>query len=67
VLDSPRPHAKFKDYAYNEIRYRALAQARPDEAAALMASAEQAIEEKYRLYEEMAGWAPTRFPPVASA
>ncbi len=61
VLDSPRPHVKFRDYAYNEIRYRALAQSRPEEAAKLLASAEQAINEKYRLYEDMAGWAPNRF------
>jgi len=64
VLDSPRPQAKFRDYAYNEIRYRALAQSRPEEAAALLAAAEQAIAEKYRLYEDMAGWAPTRFAAV---
>jgi len=67
VLDSPRPRVKFRDYAYNEIRYRALAQSRPEEAAALLAAAEQAIAEKYRLYEEMAGWVPTRFAPTGSA
>jgi pyruvate-ferredoxin/flavodoxin oxidoreductase len=67
VLDSPRPRTKFRDYAYNEIRYRALAQARPEEAAGLLAAAEQAIEEKYRLYEEMAGWAPARFAAAPPA
>jgi pyruvate-ferredoxin/flavodoxin oxidoreductase len=67
VLDSPRPRVKFRDYAYNEIRYRALAQSRPEEAAVLLAAAEQGIVEKYRLYEEMAEWAPTRFAPVTSA
>ena len=29
-LDSPRPTIPFKDYAYNELRYRALAQHRPE-------------------------------------
>ncbi|MGC8477945.1 MAG: pyruvate:ferredoxin (flavodoxin) oxidoreductase, partial [Acetobacteraceae bacterium] len=64
-LDSPRPTIPFRDYAYNEIRYRALAQTRPEEAAQLLAAAEVAIREKYRSYEEMAGWRPERFhPPV---
>jgi pyruvate-ferredoxin/flavodoxin oxidoreductase len=67
VLDSARPRIKFRDYAYNEIRYRALAQSRPEDAANLLEAAQQAIGEKYRLYEEMAGWAPTRFAPTAPA
>ena len=29
-LDSPRPTLKFRDYAYNEIRYSSLARTRPD-------------------------------------
>jgi pyruvate-ferredoxin/flavodoxin oxidoreductase len=60
-LDSPRPTLKFRDYAYNEIRYRSLAQSRPAEAEQLLAAAQAGIVEKYRLYEEMAGWEPTRF------
>jgi pyruvate-ferredoxin/flavodoxin oxidoreductase len=63
-LDSPRPTLKFHDYAYNEIRYRSLAQARPVEAQALAEAAQAAIMEKYRTYEDMAGWAPTRFQPA---
>ncbi|HLN11261.1 MAG TPA: pyruvate:ferredoxin (flavodoxin) oxidoreductase [Xanthobacteraceae bacterium] len=62
-LDSPRPTLKFRDYAYNEIRYKSLAQTRPAEAAQLLAAAQSAIDEKYRTYEDMAGWAPTRFHP----
>jgi len=62
-LDSPRPTLKFRDYAYNEIRYKSLAQTRPAEAALLLAAAQSAIDEKYRTYEEMAGWAATRFHP----
>jgi pyruvate-ferredoxin/flavodoxin oxidoreductase len=60
-LDSPRPTIPFRDYAYNEIRYRALAQSRPQEAAELLALAQAQVDEKYRTYEEMAGWAPSRF------
>jgi pyruvate-ferredoxin/flavodoxin oxidoreductase len=66
-LDSPRPTLKFRDYAYNEMRYKTLAQSRPDEAAALLRAAQQAIDEKYRLYEDMAGWAHTRFHPAEHA
>ena len=64
VLDSPRPTIKFRDYAYNETRYRALAQSRPEEAEILMAAAQAALEEKYRSYEEMAGWSGSRFHPA---
>jgi pyruvate-ferredoxin/flavodoxin oxidoreductase len=66
-LDSPRPTLKFRDYAYNEVRYKVLAQTRPDDAAALLRAAQQAIDEKYRLYEDMAGWAHTRFHPAEPA
>ncbi len=64
VLDSPRPTVKFRDYAYNEMRYKTLAQNRPEEAAVLMAQAQAALNEKYRSYEEMAGWSATRFHPA---
>ncbi|HET7879968.1 MAG TPA: pyruvate:ferredoxin (flavodoxin) oxidoreductase [Acetobacteraceae bacterium] len=64
VLDSPRPTLKFRDYAYNETRYKALVQSRPAEAEALMAAAQAALEEKYRSYEEMAGWSSSRFHPA---
>ena len=64
LLDSPRPTIKFRDYAYNETRYRALAQSRPAEAEALMAAAQAAVDEKYRSYEEMAGWSASRFHPA---
>jgi len=61
-LDSPRPTLRFRDYAYNEIRYSSLARTRPTEAEQLLAAAQAGIEEKYRLYEEMAGWESKRFP-----
>jgi pyruvate-ferredoxin/flavodoxin oxidoreductase len=63
-LDSPRPTLKFRDYAYNEARYKALAQSRPEEAEALMIAAQAALDEKYRSYEEMAGWSASRFHPA---
>ena len=63
-LDSPRPTIGFREYAYNEIRYTALAQTRPEDAKTLMDMAQQVVVEKYRSYEEMAGWAPVRFHPA---
>ncbi len=54
-LDSPRPAIPFKDYAYNELRYRALAAMRPTEAADLLRQAQAQVKEKYRGYEALAG------------
>ncbi len=53
-LDSPRPTMAFKDYAYNELRYSALAASRPVEAAALLDQAQRLVREKYHTYEEFA-------------
>ncbi|GMV89460.1 MAG: pyruvate-flavodoxin oxidoreductase [Chthonomonas sp.] len=54
LLDSPRASHPFSDYTQNELRYRALWQTNPDNADALMARAEEAIEKRWRLYEQMA-------------
>ena len=64
-LDSPRPHIPFKDYAYNELRYRSLAQARPAEAAGILAMAQRGVTEKYRQYEDLAMRDGSRFNPDA--
>jgi pyruvate-ferredoxin/flavodoxin oxidoreductase len=53
-LDSPRPTLPFKDYAYNELRYRALANTDPKAAEELIVRAQQVVTEKYRQYEELA-------------
>jgi len=53
-LDSPRPTIRLKDYAYNELRFRALSLMRPAEAEVLLHQAQAAINEKYRSYEELA-------------
>jgi pyruvate-ferredoxin/flavodoxin oxidoreductase len=65
-LDSPRPTAKFKDYAYNELRYRMLATSRPGEAEALLDMAQAVAAEKYRQYETLAAIDGSRFHPDAS-
>uniref|UniRef100_UPI00261D82ED hypothetical protein n=1 Tax=uncultured Rhizobium sp. TaxID=155567 RepID=UPI00261D82ED len=53
-LDSPRPTIAFKDYAYAELRYSALAASRPEEAATLLKDAQKAVLDKYRTYEDFA-------------
>ncbi len=53
-LDSPRPSVSLKEYAYNELRFRALATAQPRDADALLRQAQTDIAEKYRYYEELA-------------
>ena len=54
-LDSPRPTLPFKDYAYNELRYSALAASRPGGGGGAAASRRsRLIHDKYRNYEEFA-------------
>jgi pyruvate-ferredoxin/flavodoxin oxidoreductase len=60
-LDSPRPTIPFKQYAYNEIRYRSLASSRAAEAAKLLASAQKWVDEKYLQYEDLAARDGSRF------
>ncbi len=55
VLDSPRPTIKLRDYADNELRYRMLARTNPKAAEQMMAAAQDAIDRKWKLYEDMAG------------
>ena len=62
-LDSPRPTIPFKDYAYNELRYRVLANTDPKAAAELLATAQQVVTQKYRQYEELASRGGERFHP----
>ncbi|HEX8013079.1 MAG TPA: pyruvate:ferredoxin (flavodoxin) oxidoreductase [Casimicrobiaceae bacterium] len=63
-LDSPRPTIPFKDYAYNELRYRSLANTNPKAAEALLAEAQQVVIEKYRQYEELASRGGESFHPA---
>jgi pyruvate-ferredoxin/flavodoxin oxidoreductase len=64
VLDSPRPTLPFREYSGNEMRYTSLAQTRPEDSRRLLDAAQAAILEKYRIYEEMAGWSASRFHPA---
>jgi pyruvate-ferredoxin/flavodoxin oxidoreductase len=62
-LDSPRPTIPFRDYAYNELRYRTLINTDPEGAEALLASAQLVVTEKYRQYEELASRPGESFHP----
>src|SRR5687767_3088502 len=65
-LDSPRPTIAFRDYAYNELRYRSLINTNPEAAEALLADAQQVVTEKYRQYEEMANYGGESFHPAGA-
>ncbi|HVY14095.1 MAG TPA: pyruvate:ferredoxin (flavodoxin) oxidoreductase [Rhodopila sp.] len=69
-LDSPRPTIPLKDYAYNELRYRALQALRPTEADDLLRQAQAVVNEKYRSYEAFASLegppAPGQVPAIGN-
>ena len=64
VLDSPRPSIPFKDYAYNENRYRILARTNPEVAEKLLKSAQELIELRWQTCEHMAKQEPAQFQPT---
>ncbi|HEY6068713.1 MAG TPA: pyruvate:ferredoxin (flavodoxin) oxidoreductase, partial [Gaiellaceae bacterium] len=54
LLDSPRPRIPLADYTNRELRYRTLANTDPAEAERLHGLAEQAVDQRWDTYEEMA-------------
>jgi len=65
VLDSPRPRIAFKDYAYNELRYKMLERTNPDEADRMLKLAQQIVNQKWDIYEQMATSSGSQFHPDA--
>ncbi|MEJ2128957.1 MAG: pyruvate:ferredoxin (flavodoxin) oxidoreductase [Woeseiaceae bacterium] len=61
VLDSPRPSIPFKDYAYNENRYKILTRTNPEEAERMLKSAQELVEMRWQTYEHMAQQGPAKF------
>jgi pyruvate-ferredoxin/flavodoxin oxidoreductase len=53
-LNSKAPKIPLKDYAYNETRFRMLTQSKPAEAERLMILAQQDVNERWRMYEQLA-------------
>jgi pyruvate-ferredoxin/flavodoxin oxidoreductase len=66
LLDSPRPRIPLAGYTERELRYRLLADADPAEAERLHTLAQQAVDLRWQVYEEMAGHGAERFPADAS-
>jgi pyruvate-ferredoxin/flavodoxin oxidoreductase len=62
LLDSPRPRMSLADYRKGELRFRALAAAHPTEGERLLGLAQQVVEQRWRLYEEMATRSASEFP-----
>ncbi|MGB5591293.1 MAG: pyruvate:ferredoxin (flavodoxin) oxidoreductase, partial [Gammaproteobacteria bacterium] len=54
MLDSQRPGIKLKDYAERELRFRMLAASNPAQAEKLMRAAQQDVDVRWGIYEEMA-------------
>jgi pyruvate-ferredoxin/flavodoxin oxidoreductase len=61
LLDSPRPRISLGDYVYRELRYKMLANSDPAEAERLLALAQEAVDQRWAVYEEMATRGPERF------
>ena len=66
VLDSPRPRIAFKDYAYNELRYKMLQRTNPVEAERMLKLAQQIVNQKWAIYEQMATSSGSQFHPDAN-
>jgi pyruvate-ferredoxin/flavodoxin oxidoreductase len=65
LLDSHRPRIPLTDYLYRELRYRGLANSDPDEAERLLALAQEAVDQRWNTYEDMASRGPQHFPSDA--
>ncbi len=65
LLDSPRPRIALADYTQRELRYRALGNTHPAEAERLGILAQEAVDQRWDTYEEMATRGAHRFPADA--
>jgi len=63
-LDSREPSVPLREYAYNENRYRMLAQSKPERARRLLEEAQRAVVDRWRKYKHMAAM---EFDPGADA
>jgi pyruvate-ferredoxin/flavodoxin oxidoreductase len=65
MLDSPRPRIELTDYTQRKLRYRTLTNTDPAEAERLAALAQEAVDQRWDTYEEMATRGAHRFPADA--
>jgi len=63
-LDSPRPRIPLEEYRYNEVRFKAVAQANPDAAKRMLDQSQRALLERYQVYEDLASRDGSRFHPA---
>ena len=54
IIDSKEPTLPLEDYIYNEVRYKSLKAANPEEAAILLKEEEKSIKYRWRFYRHMA-------------
>ncbi len=62
LLDSPRPRIPLTEYRDRELRYRALGNVDPVESERLQALAQEAADQRWAVYEEMATRGAGTFP-----
>jgi pyruvate-ferredoxin/flavodoxin oxidoreductase len=62
-LDSPRPRILLSEYRENEVRFKVLMQTHPEAARQMSTQAQLALDERYRLYEDLAARDGSRFLP----
>ncbi|MGO9055091.1 MAG: thiamine pyrophosphate-dependent enzyme, partial [Streptosporangiaceae bacterium] len=65
MLDSPRPRIGLTDYTQRELRYRSLSNTDPAEAERLGGLAQEAVNQRWDTYEEMATRGAHQFPADA--
>ena len=66
VLDSPRPRIPLRDYVYNELRYTMLKRTNPESAERMLVLAQEVVNQKWEVYEEMAIRSGRHFHPDAT-
>jgi pyruvate-ferredoxin/flavodoxin oxidoreductase len=54
LLDSGRPDLPLREFTEQELRFRMLHATAPDEADGIMAQAQEEVDRRWKLYEEMA-------------
>lgn len=65
LLDSPQPRMRLTDYIYRELRYKMLVNSNPSAAERLLHLAQEAVDQRWAVYEEMATRGAERFAPDA--
>ena len=62
-LDSTRPRIPLDEYRNREVRFKVVEQTNPSEARHMLHQAQLALDERYKLYEDLAARDGARFLP----